>query len=167
MSILSLLGLKDHQTELFQQTRWKLASWYAGIIGLVLALCGLGVYQAITYAKQLTLNQELESVANEIHENLEPHLKQPGKLEPIVTKIFPAICLVEASCFEVPEKASHASGIIGADKYYIRLLDISQNLVAVVGRPAEALEISQKQGKWQTLTDEQGKRYLQFSFDPT
>ena len=164
MSILSLLGLKDHKTELFQQTRWKLASWYAGIIGLVLGLCGLGVYQAVIYAKQLTLDKELESVAHEIHQNLEPHLKQPGKLEPVVTKIFPQLCRLEDSCFQVPETDSSMSEIMGADKYYIRMLDISQNLVAVVGRPAEDLEITKKQGKWQTFTDGQGKRYLQFSF---
>ncbi|MGK7918169.1 MAG: two-component system sensor histidine kinase RppB, partial [Prochloraceae cyanobacterium] len=69
-----------------------------------------------------------------------------------------------ARCFQVPEKYPDATAIIGAHKYYIRLLDISQNLVAVVGREPKDLQITKKEEQWQTLTDAQGDRYLQFSF---
>ena len=57
-------SFKDNQNKLFGQTRWRLATWYAGIMGAILVLCGLGVYKALTYAHRLTIIQELESVAN-------------------------------------------------------------------------------------------------------
>ena len=41
---------KHNQNKLFGQTRWRLAIWYAGIMGAILVLCGLGIYQALTYA---------------------------------------------------------------------------------------------------------------------
>jgi len=31
-----------NQNELFNRTRWRLASWYAGVMGIILSLCSLG-----------------------------------------------------------------------------------------------------------------------------
>ena len=94
---------KDNQNKLFGHTWWRLATWYAGMMGAILGLCGLGVYKALTYAHRLTITQELELVANNFHETLEPILEQPGKLAPEATKILPNVCLVGTECSQVAE----------------------------------------------------------------
>ena len=52
-----------NQNKLFSQTCWWLAGWYALVMGVILGLCGLGLYQAINHAHWQTLDRELESVA--------------------------------------------------------------------------------------------------------
>ena len=72
-----------NQNKLFHLTRWRLAAWYAVVMGFILGLCGLGVYQAIVHAHWQTLDRELKSVAGTLHDSIENTLKQPGRLEPI------------------------------------------------------------------------------------
>lgn len=77
------------QNRLFSQTRLRLASWYVVVMGFILTLCGLGVYQAIVHAHWQTLDRELESVAGTLHDSIENTLKQPGRLEPIEKQLLP------------------------------------------------------------------------------
>jgi hypothetical protein len=65
------------QNHLFNQTRINLALFYAGVMGLILTLLGVGVYRAITHAHWVTLDRELESVAGTLHNSLELKLKTP------------------------------------------------------------------------------------------
>ena len=127
----------NNPNKLFGQTRWRLATWYAGIMGAILVLCGLGVYKALTYAHRLTITQELESVANNFHEILEPILKQPGKLAPAATKILPNLCLASTECSVVYAEKNKAG--FQSREYYFRLLDPAGNLIAVAGRQPEDL----------------------------
>jgi hypothetical protein len=39
-----------NHNKLFRRVRWRLASWYGGVMGVILSLCGLGVYEAIAHA---------------------------------------------------------------------------------------------------------------------
>lgn len=78
-----------HQNKLFNLTRWRLASWYALVMGSILGISGLGVYEAIVHAHWQTLNRELESVAGTLHDGIENTLKQPGRLEPSTWQILP------------------------------------------------------------------------------
>ncbi len=152
---------KDNQNQLFQHTRWRLATWYAGIMGAILVLCGLGVYKALTYAHRLTIIQELESVANNFHETLEPILEQPGKLEPAATKILPNLCLVSNECLRVSVEKKKAS--FQSREYYIRLLDPAGNLVAVAGRQTQDLLLNETQESWQHFIDADDHHYQQVS----
>ena len=152
---------KDNQNQLFQHTRWRLATWYAGIMGAILVLCGLGVYKALTYAHRLTIIQELESVANNFHETLEPILEQPGKLEPAATKILPNLCLVSNECLRVFVEKKKAS--FQSREYYIRLLDPAGNLVAVAGRQTQDLLLNETQESWQHFIDADNHHYQQVS----
>ena len=152
---------KDNQNQLFQHTRWRLATWYAGIMGAILVLCGLGVYKALTYAHRLTIIQELESVANNFHETLEPILEQPGKLEPAATKILPNLCLVSNECLRVSVEKKKAS--FQSREYYIRLLDPAGNLVAVAGRQTQDLLLNETQESWQHFIDGDNHHYQQVS----
>jgi signal transduction histidine kinase len=160
------------QNRLFKRSRWHLASWYAAILSIVLLICALGVYEAIAHAHRITINQELESVAGTLHDSLLPVLQQPGKLEPEVKELLPNTCLVKTGCDNSGLAKGEAQrdrfqslrlGVIGQDKYYLRLFNLSGDLVAVTGIQPQVASILTKQ-QWLNITDEQGIRYRQITF---
>ncbi|MGK7916779.1 MAG: two-component system sensor histidine kinase RppB [Prochloraceae cyanobacterium] len=148
---------------LFARSRRRLASWYAGIISMIFLLCALGVYEAFAQAHRITINQELESVAATLHDSLLPVLKQPGKLEPEVSHLFPNTCLVETGCYHSDNLHHYRLGPIQQDQYFLRLFALSEDLVAVAGMQPNLPQISNQQ-QWETLTDSEGIRYRQVSF---
>lgn len=157
-----------NQNKLFTLTRWRLAGWYAGVMGIILSLCGLGIYEAIAHAHKITLNRELESVAGTLHDSLEPTLKQPGRLEPATSRFLPNLCLVPNSCLtQLINSERHTLGAIHNGEYYMRLVDRSRHLVALAGLQPKglSLDITTERSlfSWQTLKDRQGDRYHQIS----
>ncbi len=63
------------QNRLFHLTRWRLAGWYAGVMGVILSLCGLTVYKLMVDVHWVALEREMESIAQALQENIEPALK--------------------------------------------------------------------------------------------
>ncbi|MGD1922436.1 MAG: two-component sensor histidine kinase, partial [Pleurocapsa sp.] len=124
--------IKDSQNKLFSRTRWRIATWYAGMMGAVVALCASGVYHALIYAYRLTIIQELDLVANELHEALEPILEQPGKLTPAATEILPNLCLVNTKCSNAAQQINQST--LQFRQYHIRLFDSEGKLIAVKGK---------------------------------
>ena len=128
------------QNQLFQQTRWRLASWYAGVMGGILSISGLGVYEAIAHAHWVTVDRELTSVAGTLHDSVETILKQPGKLETKLEQILPNICLVQTSCFNHKLNSErHLVGVLRQEDYYILFLDSAEKLVAIAGNVPDEL----------------------------
>lgn len=174
------------QNKLFHLSRWRLASWYAIVMGCILGICGLGVYEAIVHAHWQTLNRELESIAGTLHDSIEHTLKQPDRLETNTQQILP----------ETSSKR-HILGAMHQGDYYIRLLNRSGKIVGVAGFQPEGLPhlpiqcnvanyhhssppLSSKvrgiacdkqltngntsaQSTWQILIDADGNRYQQIS----
>ena len=62
-----------NQNKLFQQTRLRLALWYALVMALILSLYGFGIYRAISHAHWMTLDPSENSQAN-IYKALRPVL---------------------------------------------------------------------------------------------
>ena len=128
------------QNQLFQQTRWRLASWYAGVMGGILSISGLGVYEAIAHAHWVTVDRELTSVAGTLHDSVETILKKPGKLETKLEKILPNICPVQTSCFNHKLNSErHLVGVLRQEDYYILFLDSAGKLVAIAGNVPDEL----------------------------
>ncbi len=138
------------QNRLFSRSRWRLASWYAAILSIILLICALGVYEAIAHAHRITVNQELESVAGTLHDSLLPVLQQPGQLEPEVQELLPNTCLVGTSCYNGDRFQSYRLGVIGQDKYYLRMFNLSENLVAVAGMQPKLPQVANRQ-QWETF----------------
>ncbi|MDJ0726462.1 MAG: hypothetical protein QNJ38_15230 [Prochloraceae cyanobacterium] len=90
----------NHQNQLFRRSRWQLAIWYSGMFSAILSICGLAIYEAIVYANRLTVDREIETVANQIHEVLEPILQESGEFKTIESKIFEQTCSLTNSCYE-------------------------------------------------------------------
>nr|WP_263012218.1 two-component system sensor histidine kinase RppB [Laspinema sp. D2d] len=141
-----------------------MACWYAGVMGVILGLCGWGMYEAIAHAHWMTLDRELESVAGTLHDSLEPVLQEPAKLEPEVGRFLPDLCTQNEQCWNREfNRERHAIGALHQGDYYVRLLDLTGNLIAVAGVNPDGLTGKQAVETWQTLTDSQGTRFYQIS----
>lgn len=158
-----------NQNQLFQQTRWRLASWYAGVMGVILGLSAFGLYEAIAHAHWITLDRELSSVAGTLHDSLEPVLKQPGILSPDVRRLLPDLCLADANSDDrcrgsaaENDPQRHSIGAVRQENYSIRLIDRPGNLVAWAGTKLELPTVGNGQ-QWQTFVTANGTRYRHFT----
>ncbi|MBD2163477.1 two-component sensor histidine kinase [Calothrix membranacea FACHB-236] len=154
-----------NQNQLFQQTRLRLALWYALVMAFILSICGFGIYKAVAHAHWMTLDRELESVAGTLHDTIELKLRQPAQLEPVIENFLPNICVVGQSC--IPEKSipkRHILSAINQSNYYVRFYDISGRLIAIAGNYPDGLPIVFNKELWQTLKDSQGNLHHQISF---
>ncbi len=152
-----------HQNKLFNQTRGRLAGWYAVVMGVTLSLSGLVTYQMVAYSHWHAVEQELESVSGTLHDNLESKLRQPGKLEPSVVAALPGLCLANQSCSQQPGNAGrHVLGIVQQNGYYLRFLDQSGQAIALLGQFPGETSADIQEG-WKTVKDSDGTRYQQIS----
>ncbi|MDH6061017.1 HAMP domain-containing histidine kinase [Chrysosporum bergii ANA360D] len=152
------------QNRLFQRTRLRLAVWYALVMALILSLCGIGIYKAVSHAHWMTLDQEIESVAGSLHDSIELKLQQPGQLEPVIYGLLPKICIVRKSCLSEPiTYHRHTLSVIHKEHYYVRFYDTSGSLFAIAGAYPEGISSKFNPELWQTLKDSQGKIYHQIS----
>ncbi len=162
LDIVSILPM--NQNNLFKLTRVRLALWYAIVMGLILTLCGFGVYKAVSHAHWVALDQELESVAGTLHDSIELKLQQPGRLEPVLAQILPNICAVGDKCVQLqPNSRHHILSAISTGYYYVRFFDNSGRLIATAGSSPEGLSPVLNKKLWQTIKDSNGKLYHQIS----
>lgn len=154
-----------NQDKLFALTRWRLAGWYAGVMGLVLGLCGLGLYEAIAHAHRMTLDRELEAVAGTLHDSIEPVPKQPERLKQLVQQLPSDTCLSQTDCLKetAAQEKRHVLGAIHQGDYYLRIIDGSGTTIALSGLQPEMLPSTPGAERWQFLKDRQGTRYHQIS----
>lgn len=159
------------QTRLFNRTRLQLAGWYACVMGLILSLCGLVIYQVIIRAYSDSMARELETVSKTLLNGVELTLKHPGRLESNIQQLLPDICLTGApSCLvQLVQKYSHTtsaihhipSGVYQSD-YYIRFLDNSKKLVASSGLRLNLPPASDSKNQ-QIVVDLDGVRFRQIA----
>ena len=151
-----------NQNRLFQQTRRQLALWFIVVMGTILIICEFSLYQMVAHAHRVTVDRELTSVANTIHNGFSTLLTQPGKLEPEVNRLLPDICFSGDRCLEVNNSLPRI-GIIYQIEYYVRLLAPDGNALATAGSKFDTLPVSQSNLKWQNLRDERSLPYRQIS----
>jgi signal transduction histidine kinase len=149
--------------KVFHSTRLRLASLYTGTMGVILTLCGVVFYEAMAHSHLSELNHRIESVAGTLHDALEASLREPGKLDPIVQKFLPGLCVAQTNCSNQNFAASHYLGVFQQDGYYIRFLDLSGHLLASDGQVPVDLPEQLETEPWQTLETSNGNRYRQFS----
>lgn len=153
-----------HQNRLFRQTRLHLAAWYAGVMGCILGLCGLGVYQVVAHAYRETIDQGLESAAHAIHDSIEPTLEQPGRLQQLAQQLSLELCQTQATCLP-PHPLGNQPGTTTAApvSYYLRLSRLSNTPIAIAGLPLDELPLTAGSTRWLTLTTVSGKYFRQIS----
>lgn len=153
-----------NQNKLFNQTRWRLALWYALVMGFILSLSAFGLYKAIAHAHWVALDRELESVAGTLHDSIELKLQKPGRLEPIIEQLLPNLCYQNTNCLQDSSSSQrHILSAINRGGYYIRLFDRSGRLIATAGVYPKGLSPVLNKSLWQTLQDTKGNIYHQIS----
>ncbi|MGC9505360.1 two-component system sensor histidine kinase RppB [Baaleninema sp.] len=152
-------SIAPQSSKLFWQTRAKLAIWYASVMGAILAICGVGIYEGIAHAHKMTLHREVASVAGTLHNSLEPVLQKPGQLTDDVRRFLPDLCRLGDACTADPRR--HAVGALRQGEYYAYLLDNEKTPVAVAGTPPHDLPLPAKVPIF--LTDVTGTRYYQLT----
>jgi signal transduction histidine kinase len=172
-----------HHNRLFQKTRQQLASWYAGVMALILGIGGLAVYEVVSYTRWQIIDQELESVAGTLHDGLEPFLHQHGQLDVQAQKLLPSLCLPQQDCMTQREPMGrHILGALHSEGYYMRFMNMSGQVVATIGmqpkiadshsanlvaNPSEIAQLTCQDcsGKriWQTFDSFDKTRYRQIS----
>ncbi|MGK7946810.1 MAG: sensor histidine kinase [Microcystaceae cyanobacterium] len=153
----------NKSSSLFQKTRWRLTSWYAGVISVLLTLLGIGVYEAIIHAHRITLEQELTVVAGTLHDNLQSVLIDPEKINKNIDFFLPNLCQVEQTCSRLNPTSNYRLNPLEQGQYYIQLFDLSGNLIAISGQQPQGIP-QKKQQTWNIVKDNQGVRYLQISY---
>ncbi len=152
-----------NEQTLFRQTRWRLASWYAGVMGIILTLSGFGVYEAIDHAHRTAADRELQAISGRLHDNLEPTLQQPGEVPVNTQRFLPDPCISPNQCMENPSAAEPPPGDMFQGNYYIRLLDPSRDLIALAGLRPQGLAFPSPTSQWEYLRDEDNIRYRQIT----
>lgn len=149
-------------SQVFHTTRLRLAGLYAGTMGVILTLCAVVFYEAMTHSYVSELNHRIESVAGTLHDGLEASLQEPGRLEPIVKKFISSLCVVGTTC-SYNSTALHYLGVFQENGYYIRFISLSGHLIADGGQVPTNLPIQIETETWQTLEASDGNRYRQLS----
>jgi len=159
------------QNSPFYLTRWRLASWYAGVMALILSLGGLTVYRLIAHVQWFGMEQEMETVAEALQETVQPTLNQPGKLNSAIRQLLPGICLVGKTCSVNLSTANEGAlrvekkilSRIEQGSYCMRLLDQANHPVAMAQFPSGERPPCLDDHFWQQLTDQGGHPYYQTS----
>ncbi len=153
------------RNELFYLTRLRLAAWYALVMGCILGVSGLGVYQVVAYAYHETIDQGLESVTKALYKSIEPVWGEPKQLKQLAKQLSLNVCLTQVDCL-----LSQAAGIkqpltevTDPVNYYLRLLDESERPLTIAGVQLKQLPIATPAIRRQTLIDTSGIRYRQIS----
>lgn len=153
-----------HQNRLFHQTRLQLAGWYAGVMGCILGMCGFGVYQVVAHAYQETIDQGLESVAEAIHDSIEPTLQQSGQLRQLAQQLSLELCQTQTTCITQPPLSRRPIPVAAAPvSYYLRLSSLPNVPIAIAGLPLAQLPLMAGSSRWLTVVTLSGKRFRQIS----
>ena len=156
--------------QLFRQTRWRLAFWYAGIMAAVLFVSGFGVYEAIAYISQVTTEHELKAFAKTLQTSLARSLKQSDRWDrsdATVRQRLLEFCPAGENCSShaIPIQASPRYRLFRAvhqDVYYIRVLNAAGDAIAWAGEHPPGLQPA-SENPWQLLRDKRGQRYRQIA----
>ncbi len=150
--------------KVFLTARSRLAIWYAGVMGGILCLSGIGSYLVMAHAHWQSLDRELASVAGTFHDILEPNLETPNQLSPQSKQILPKLCIVGKVCDPSVNSQQHILGGVHQEGYYLRLVTLSGKLLATLKpQPVDSSLIIIATENWQTIVDEKGERYHQVS----
>ncbi|PZD71004.1 Alkaline phosphatase synthesis sensor protein PhoR [Acaryochloris thomasi RCC1774] len=148
----------------FNRTRWRLTGYYAGVMGIILALCGVGYYQITEQMRLQALTQKIESSSGILHDSLGSVLLQPGRLNASVEGLLPGLCKPTVTCPEPDRFARrHVLGLVKQDVYYAQLKNLSGQTVATLGPSANYIPDKTVLDGWQIFTNSSGERFMQYS----
>ncbi|MDB9446355.1 two-component system sensor histidine kinase RppB [Anabaena sp. CS-542/02] len=149
---------------LFWRSRLRLALWYAGVMGVILSVSGLGMYRAMVQTNWAAMEREIESIAGTLHDSVEPLLPAGEEPTAVLQQIFPDLCLSGEPCQATPTLIQrHTIGISDRTTYYIRLFNHQGKLLAFSPNQPLSVPPTLNRNSWQTFRTAKGIRYHQFT----
>ncbi|CEJ44397.1 two-component system sensor histidine kinase RppB [Umezakia ovalisporum] len=149
---------------LFRRSRLRLALWYAGVMGVILSVSGLGMYRAMVQTNWVAMEREIESIAGTLHDSVEPLLPPSEEPTAVLQQIFPDLCLSGQPCKANPTLIQrHTIGISDRTTYYIRLFNDQGKLLAFSPNQPLPLGPTLNRSSWETFRTAKGIRYHQFT----
>ncbi|WP_017301366.1 two-component system sensor histidine kinase RppB [Nodosilinea nodulosa] len=148
---------------LFHRTRLKLAGTYAGVMGCLLGLCGLGLYQVVVHDYRESIDQGLESVAGAIRDAIEPHLDHTEAWQQVSRQFSLTLCTPEQTCAVAASDLDPLVKAASPVNYYLRLLNLRNRPIALGGSNLERIPQTSGTVYLQTLTNSSGLRFRQIS----
>jgi signal transduction histidine kinase len=153
-----------NQNQIFNRTRRQLAGWYALVMGLVLSVCGVGLYQVVIYSQEYILRQKLQSLSGSLHDSIEPFLEQPAQINDSVKKLLPGLCLKAKACSLSNDVSKrHIAGVFQQEGSYLRLTNLSGQVLATIGQQPLGVHEKISTEFWQRLDNSEGQSFYQIS----
>jgi len=137
--------------QLFRRTRLRLASWYAGVMGLTVLTGGLLLYRCLIVAETKWFDRTVEDLAGTLHDYLQPRLGQPAQVQPEILGVISG----------VGARQTNLLGVTRQREYYIRLADLKGRTIALSNFQPAGLPTNQTGERWRTLTVPNGTHYRQ------
>jgi signal transduction histidine kinase len=150
---------------LLRRPQRKLALSYAIMIGFLYIFIGVDTYYFTSRHHDRTIEQEIIFIANTIHNQLEPKLFLPDRIDPSIQEIFPDFCIVPACQPKTVSQRHIANTFSATDRYYLVLVDNTGKIRATAGSTPTTLSFQKLNSReaWMTWQDPQGKSYRQYA----
>jgi signal transduction histidine kinase len=150
----------------FSRSRFYLTACYAGVMGVILAITGIGIYQLVAWERWQALEQELNTLTNTLHDAIEPMLQTPEVITPDVAQVIPGLCLKNADCQSISDLYHfHVLGVIQQSEYSVQLFDLRYGLLANAGQSGQGIPLLQPSSSMppHRVSDHNGQRYYLIS----
>ncbi len=152
---------------LFKRKRWLLTLTYASVMGCTLGLVGYAFDRIVTNLSYRSVEKEITSLANSIHDNVEYKLATPGKIPADMYAKIPDLCPSYLNC-QTQWEQKHRHEAINPDRYYANFLDNWGKPRATLGIypnvPKPVLS-SLENLRWEHFKDRSGKHYQQLTLE--
>jgi signal transduction histidine kinase len=160
-------GASPMENRLFKRKRLWLTLTYASVMGCILGLVGYTFDQIVTNLCYQSVEEEILSLANSIHDSVEYQLSTPGKISKDLYTKIPDLCPIYIDC-QTNWKQKHRLAAPSTQDYYANFVDVSGKPSATMGLSPDLPKIelkSLKDSRWDYLQDRSGKRYQQLTLE--
>jgi signal transduction histidine kinase len=151
--------------KLLRRPQGNLAFSYAMMMGFLYVLIGVDTYYFTSRHYERTIEEEIIFITNTIHNQLEPKLSLPDRIDPAIQEILPDFCILP-TCQPKNASQHHIANTFSAtDRYYLVLVDNTGKIRATAGSTPTTLSFQRPNSRevWTTWQDSQGKSYRQYT----
>ncbi len=119
--------------KLLRAPQGQLALSYGVMIGLVYIFIGVYTYYFTSQHHYKIIDQEISFIANTVHNNLEPKLIAPDRIDSSINEVFPDFCIVSNCAAGSTPQRHLTSAFSSAGQYYLILVNDKEVIKATAG----------------------------------
>jgi signal transduction histidine kinase len=151
--------------KLLRHPQRKLALSYALMMGLLYIFIGFDVYYFTHQHYDRTLAEEITFIANTVHNQIEPKLSMPDRLDPSIQETLPDLCITPTCQSKKINQYHNTNTFAATDRYYLILTDKNNKIRATAGQAPtiKSASMLDPDREWTTWQDSAGKTYRQYA----